>query len=92
MAGELPLAVVQLHDEAAIIPMEAMREIVIQDLGLRSFPMTTSGKFRKGDLKRQVAGYIHGTRQQEDPKHDIKEDKLAGIFASVLGQSPTSLL
>lgn len=107
MAGELPVAVVQLHQKATSLPMEAMREAVVQDLGqihapalylkiqalgLETFPMTTSGKVRKSDLKKHVAEYLQGERRQEDQSHKIGEDSLAHIFASILGQSPGSLL
>ena len=107
MAGELPVAIVQLNQKAASLPMEAMREVVIQDLGqihapalylqiqalgLETFPTTTSGKVRKSDLKKHVAEYLQAERLQEDQKNKIEEDGLAHIFASILGQSPGSLL
>ena len=107
MAGELPVAVVQIHQKAAILPMEAMQDIVIQDLGqihapalylkiqylgLETFPMTTSGKVRKSDLKKHVAEYLQDERQRDNQSHRIEEDALARIFASILGQSPKSLL
>lgn len=106
MAGELPVAIVQLHQKAASLPMEAMREVVIRDLGqihapalylkiqalgLETFPTTTSGKVRKSDLETHVAGYLQAERRQEDQNNKTEEDGLAHVFASILGQSPGSL-
>ena len=85
--------------------MEAMQEIVIQDLGqihsparylkiqalgLETFPMTTSGKICKSDLKKHVAEYLQGERRQDDQNDKIAND-LAHIFASILGTTPGSL-
>ena len=106
MAGEIPVAVIQLHNKAGMLPTEEMRDFVIrdlgrihapalyrkiQDLGLETFPITTSGKVRKSVLKMHVVQYTGDGRRQRYQHRQSERNGLAHIFASIIGQSPESL-
>ncbi len=106
MAGELPVAVVQLHDQDLDLPIIKMREIVIQDIGethapasflriqdigLATFPMTTSGKVRKAELRDRVLQHVQEQRHCTNGPPAVEEDTLCRIFAFLLGQTPETL-
>lgn len=72
IAGEVPLAIVQVADQAQI-PKAKVLDLVVEtlgpaclptayitlaELGMASFPLTTSGKVRKSELRKAVLEYM----------------------------------
>ncbi|KAL8868633.1 MAG: hypothetical protein Q9174_004863 [Haloplaca sp. 1 TL-2023] len=105
IAGELPIALIQLHEEHSTLPVEQMRATVVRDLGeihapasylllsdlgLAKFPTTTSGKVRKVELRGLVEGYFKRQTLADVPAM-AEEDKLCKMLAFLLGQTPESL-
>ena len=66
--------------------------ITLQDLGEQAFPMTTSGKVRKNQLKHIVLQYIK-SQEQKRPKvaNASTEEVILETVAQLLGQSSKQL-
>ncbi|KAL9011226.1 MAG: hypothetical protein Q9173_003910 [Seirophora scorigena] len=79
IAGEVPLAVVQVPDQGQIpkakildLVMESLGPtclptayITLTELGMVSFPLTTSGKVRKSELREAALEYLAGRTIQD---------------------------
>ncbi|KAL8867792.1 MAG: hypothetical protein Q9174_005433, partial [Haloplaca sp. 1 TL-2023] len=106
IAGELPIALIQLHEGHSTLPVEQMRATVVRDLGeihapasylllsdlgLAQFPVTTSGKVRKFELRGLVEDYFKRRTLDELVPALAEEDKLCKMLAFLLGQTPESL-
>ena len=65
--------------------------LLLEDIGLARFPMTTSGKVRKVELTKRVNEYLQRQTSQKValPRND--EDALCGMLAFLFGQTPESL-
>lgn len=111
ISGEVPLAVVQPLRPGPL-PIENMQRLVelelgqakmptafltLEDLGIQAFPLTTSGKIRKQDLRQTVLAYLATKHQQQNvgtpknltvanPKTQSTESTLLQILSALIGQ------
>ncbi|KAL8676904.1 MAG: hypothetical protein Q9186_006616 [Xanthomendoza sp. 1 TL-2023] len=111
IAGEVPLAVVQVAHNAPI-PRADIRVLILEslgrsclptayltlaELGMTSFPLTTSGKVRKTELKKAVLDYLSQRAPTEDTSTinaiETKDTEaiLSNILMSLIGQSEQSV-
>ena len=115
VAGEVPLAVIQPLAPGPV-PCEKMQEFVLQtlgpacvptmfitlqEIGLKAFPMTTSGKVRKDELKGILLGYLsarsslNGTvnLSESDSRGDLTftEQLLTKTLSGLFGRSSETI-
>ncbi|KAL8735754.1 MAG: hypothetical protein Q9166_000617 [cf. Caloplaca sp. 2 TL-2023] len=114
IAGEVPLAVVHIAENAQI-PRAKVHDVIMDslghsclpasyvtltELGLTSFPLTTSGKVVKPELKRIVLEYLAQFAPKEPSTIingvgtdtiSITETLLTNILANLIGQSEQSV-
>ena len=115
VAGEVPLAVIQPL-AAGPLPCEKMQELVsqtlgpacvptmyvtLQEIGLKAFPMTTSGKVRKDELKEILLKHLatrsslNGTvNLRESDSQDgltVTEQLLTRTLSRLVGQSSETI-
>ena len=67
------------------------RYLLLEDIGLARFPMTTSGKVRKVELAERVKEYLQNQTSQKVPLPQNDEEALCEVLAFLLGQTPESL-
>ncbi|KAI4093479.1 MAG: hypothetical protein LQ344_002892 [Seirophora lacunosa] len=114
IAGEVPLAVVQVPDQGQIpkakildLVMESLGPtclptayITLTELGMVSFPLTTSGKVRKSELREAALEYLAGRTIQDRSgsvtgtgAHPVSsaETLLKKIVAELIGVSGESM-
>lgn len=110
IAGEVPLAIVQAQGQAQIpkakildLVMESLGPtclptayITLTELGLATFPLTTSGKVRKPELKSIVLQHLAGRTAKEQSTNangtnssvtSSAENLLSSIVAELTGDS-----
>ena len=108
IAGEVPLAVIQPLAPGPP-PYEKMQELVLQtlgpacvptmyitlqEIGLEAFPMTTSGKVRKDELKRILLKHLSTRSNLEtltESDLTITEQLLTKILSKFIGQSSDTI-
>lgn len=117
IAGEVPLAVVQVPDQDQIPTVRIHKLIVdslgpaclptayltLEAIGLTSFPLTTSGKVRKSELREKVLEYLSAqaiSSVQQKPELVCASTTngaaptvslLVGILAKLIGQPEQSI-
>ena len=116
ISGEVPLAVVQPLKPGPL-PIEDMQRhveldlgqakmptafLTLADLGIQTFPSTTSGKIRKQDLRHKVLAYLTTQHQQQkmkipqsltvtSPNAQSAESALLQILSTLIGQREQSI-
>ena len=112
IAGEVPVAVIQMPENASI-PKKELNELIIGtmgsvgvpttyislvELGLSAFPLTTSAKVRKAELKHIVLGHLSRSlsEKQSSSNNNVVRGcdisavhALCALVASLIGQSPS---
>lgn len=112
VAGEVPLAVIQPLAPGPL-PCEKMQEIVLQtlgpaclptmyiplqEIGLKAFPMTTSGKVRKDELKGILlkhlstrSGLMNFSESNSQGELTVTEQLLSRMLSRLIGQSSETI-